>query len=254
MGVNHTYRFRTGGTLSSNIAYTGAYTRLGMNDYDEKLTKMPDMNGRNVSWNLIANVKHQHKFSSRYTMQNGIEHQHMDFCTWMDYIHEVGGPMYRVYESNGNTGLTRFYTNHKVAISSRLSAVAGANVMWFHLNNQCLFEPRASLQYKTSPSSTLSIAYSLNSRKESIDAYFVKAPSPQTSRNPNKNLGLTRSHHISASFAQRLGENAMLKIEPYWQYLFDVPVEEGSTYSIINHHLFYQDRALVNKGKEALYF
>lgn len=248
LGVNHTYRFRTGGTLSSNIAYTGAYTRLGMNDYDEKLTKMPDMNGRNVSWNLIASVKHQHKFSSRYTMQNGIEHQHMDFCTWMDYIHEVGGPMYRVYESNGNTGLTRFYTNHKVAISSRLSAVAGANVMWFHLNNQCLFEPRASLQYKTSPSSTLSIAYSLNSRKESIDAYFVKAPSPQTSRNPNKDLGLTRSHHISASFAQRLGENAMLKIEPYWQYLFDVPVEEGSTYSIINHHLFYQDRALVNKG------
>ena len=228
LGVNHTYRFRTGGTLSSNIAYTGAYTRLGMNDYDEKLTKMPDMNGRNVSWNLIVSVKHQHKFSSRYTMQNGIEHQHMDFCTWMDYIHEVGGPMYRVYESNGNTGLTRFYTNHKVAISSRLSAVAGANVMWFNLNNQWLFEPRVSLQYKTSASSTLSMAYSLNSRKESIDAYFVKAHSPQTSRNPNKDLGLTRSHHISASFAQRLGENAMLKIEPYWQYLFDVPVEKAA--------------------------
>ena len=45
----------------------------------------------------------------------------------------------------------------------------------------------------------------------------------------NKDLGLTRSHHISASFAQRLGENAMLKIEPYWQWLFDVPVEQGTT-------------------------
>ena len=66
--------------------------------------------------------------------------------------------------------------------------------------------------------------------------------------NPNKNLGLTRSHHISASFSQRLGENAIIKIEPYWQYLFDVPVEIGSTFSILNHNLFYQDRALVNEG------
>jgi hypothetical protein len=45
-----------------------------------------------------------------------------------------------------------------------------------------------------------------------------------------------------------LGDNAILKIEPYWQYLFDVPVEKGSTYSIINHKLFYQDRQLVNDG------
>ena len=65
---------------------------------------------------------------------------------------------------------------------------------------------------------------------------------------PNEDLGLTRSHHISASFAQRLGENAMLKIEPYWQWLFDVPVEQGTAYSIINQRSFFQDRALVNEG------
>lgn len=248
LGVNHTYRFRTGGTLTSNLAYTGAYTRLGVNDYDKQLKKMPNMDGRNVSWNLIANVRHQHKFSSRYTMQNGVEHQHMDFCSWLDYIQEVGGPMYRVYQSNGNTGLTRFYTNHKIGLSNRLSAVVGANVMWFNLNDQLLFEPRASVQYKTSASSTISLAYSMNSRKETIDTYFVNTPSQPASHNPNKDLGLTRSHYISASFAQRLGDNAMLKIEPYWQYVFDVPVEQGSTYSIINHHQFFQDRALVNEG------
>ena len=40
----------------------------------------------------------------------------------------------------------------------------------------------------------------------------------------------------------------MLKIEPYWQWLFDVPVEMGTTYSILNHRKFFQDRALVNEG------
>ena len=118
--------------------------------------------------------------------------------------------------------------------------------MWFNLNNQFLMEPRVSLQYKTSPSSTVSLAYALNSRKETTDTYFVLLKDNPTY--VNQDLGLTRSHHVSASFAQRLGDNAMLKIEPYWQWLFDVPVEMGTTYSIINHNLFYQDRALVNEG------
>lgn len=246
-GLTHTYRFRSGGTLTSNIAYTGAYQKLGINDYNEQMQQMPDMLGRSLSWNVIISTQHKHKFSSRYTMQNGFEHRHMDFCTWMDYIKVVGGPLYRVFESNGSTGLTRLYTNHKIALSQRLSTVAGINVMWFNLNNQVLVEPRISFQYKTSASSTLSIAYAMNSRKEAIDTYFVLNTNSQEP-NVNKDLGLTRSHHISASFAQRLGENAMLKIEPYWQWLFDVPVEQGTTYSVINHSLFYQDRALVNKG------
>ena len=135
--------------------------------------------------------------------------------------------------------------------------MAGVNVMWFNLNNQWLVEPRISVQYKTTPSSTFSIAYAMNSRKESTDTYFVKGYSNGTNSllpmegqgmTPNEDLGLTRSHHISASFAQRLGENAMLKIEPYWQWLFDVPVEQGTAYSIINQRSFFQDRALVNEG------
>ena len=244
VGLNHSYRFKSGGSLHSSVAFTGAYRKLGVNDYDTAMNMMPEMDGRNSQWNVIISTQHQHKFSSRYTMQNGFEHQHLDFHTWMDYIHETGGPLYRVYDSEGNTGLTRLYTNHKVALSSRLSTVAGVNVMWFNLNNQWLVEPRISLQYKTSPSSTLSVAYAINSRKETTDTYFVL----MDGKYPNNDLGLTRSHHISASFAQRLGENAMLKIEPYWQWLFDVPVEQGTTYSILNHRKFFQDRALVNEG------
>ena len=247
-GLTHTYRYSTVGTLTSRVAYTGNYQKLGMNDYDEQLMQMPGCLGRNLSWNVIISAEQKHKFSSRYTMQNGFEHRHMDFSTWFDFVQEIGGPLYRVYESDGNTGLTRFYTNHKIALSRHLSMVAGINTMWFNLNNQFLVEPRVSVQYKTSPSSTFSIAYALNSRKESTDTYFVMLPDDTQHTTVNKDLGLTRSHHISASFAQRLGENAMLKIEPYWQWLFDVPVERGSAYSVINHNLFYQDRALVNEG------
>ena len=106
LGLTHTYRLKTGGLLRSSVAYTGAYRKLGVSDYDEKMNQMPDMAGRNSSWSIIISTQHQHKFSSRYTMQNGFEHQHLDFHTWLDYIREVGGPLYRVYESEGKTGLT----------------------------------------------------------------------------------------------------------------------------------------------------
>ena len=246
-GLTHTYRFKTGGSLNTNIAYTGSYSRLAQDDYTEQMQKMPIIDGRYAQWNIIISLQHQHKFSSRYTMQNGFEHQHLDFHTWVDFVHEIGEPLYRVSDSEGNTGLTRFYTNHKLALNRRLTAVAGVNVMWFNLNNQWLAEPRLSLQYKTSASSTLSVAYALNSRKENTDTYFVYDPN-DSSKIANKDLGLTRSHHISASFAQRLGENVLLKIEPYWQWLFDVPVESGTAYSILNQIMFSQDRALVNEG------
>ena len=243
-GLTHTYRFKSGGSLRSSLALTGSYIKLDQSDYDEHLNLMPDMAGRNNSWNVIIDVKHQHKFSPRYTMQNGFNHVHLDFDSWLDYVSVIGGPLNRIYESEGYTGLTRFYTNHKVALSNRLSAVAGANVMWFTLNDQWLVEPRVSLQYKTSATSSLALAYALNSRKENTDTYFVNKEGKEV----NKDLGLTRSHHISATYSQHLGENAVLKIEPYWQYLFDVPVDGGTTYSIINEQFFLQKRDLTNDG------
>ena len=105
-------------------------------------------------------------------------------------------------------------------------------------------EPRVSVAYQFSSDCSLAVAYALNSRKEATDAYFVL----KQGRNVNGALGLTRSHHLSMTFTHRLGENALLKVEPYWQYLFDVPVEEGSTFSIVNNRMFYLDRQLVNKG------
>ena len=225
--LTHTFRFRSGGTLRSNVAFTGNHNRLKQNDYDQQMNKTPDMEGRNASWNVIISTQHQHKFSSRYTMQNGFEHQHLDFHTWLDWVQTVGGPLFRVYESEGNTGLTRFYTNHKVVLSRRLSTVAGVNVMWFNLNNQWLVEPRISLQYKTSPSSTLSLAYAMG-------------VSELCALDDGSLLVLEREFRVPKKLIGASVEQKLYRVVP--------KPERRPTYSILNHHMFFQDRALVNKG------
>ena len=246
-GLTHTYRFDGGGTLTSSVAYTGSYYKLYSKLYDDNLNEMPYLEGKNSQNNLIVSVQHKRKISSRYTMQNGIEYRQMSFKACDDYVHRIGDPeTYHVYDAEGNTTLARAYTNHKVALSQKFSTVAGINVMYFGVNNQTLVEPRVSLQYQATPSTTLSAAYAMNSRKETIGAYFVLDDDGVTEA--NKDLGLTRSHHVSLTFAQRLGDNAILKIEPYYQWLFDVPVEEGTTYSVINERNFLQGKVLTNDG------
>ena len=246
-GLTHTYRFDGGGTLTSSVAYTGSYYKLYSKLYDDNLNEIPYLEGENSQNNLIVSVQHKRKISSRYTMQNGIEYRHMSFKACDDYVHRIGDPeMFHVYDAEGNTMLARAFTNHKVALSQNFSTVAGVNVMYFGVNGQTLVEPRVSLQYQATPSSTFSVAYAMNSRKESIGAYFVFDDDGETEA--NKDLGLTRSHHVSFTFSQRLGDNAILKIEPYYQWLFDVPVEEGTTYSVINERSFLQGKVLTNDG------
>lgn len=246
-GLTHTYRFDGGGTLTSSVAYTGSYYKLYSKLYDDNLKEIPYLEGENSQNNLIVSVQHKRKISSRYTMQNGVEYRQMSFKACDDYVHRIGDPeMYHVYDAEGNTMLARAFTNHKVALSQNFSTVAGVNVMYFGVNGQTLVEPRVSLQYQATPSSTFSVAYAMNSRKESIGAYFVFDDDGETEA--NKDLGLTRSHHVSFTFSQRLGDNAILKIEPYYQWLFDVPVEEGTTYSVINERSFLQGKVLTNDG------
>lgn len=248
-GVNHTYRFKTGGRLISSIAVTGNHISLGQNDYDEQMVKMPHSDGENNQMNYIFDIQHRRKFSSRYTMMNGVNHQHYDFNLRLDNVGELGGPLERVYDSKGSTALTRLYSSHKLMLTEKISAVGGINVMWFNLNDQWLVEPRMSLSYKVTDASALSLAYAMNSRKENTDVYFVEVTQPDKGMMSNEDLGLTRSHHFSFTYAQRLGSEAQIKVEPYYQQLFDVPVEEGTTWSVINNRFFFTDRHLVNTGE-----
>lgn len=51
------------------------------------------------------------------------------------------------------------------------------------------------------------------------------------------------------SFAYKVSENTSLKVEPYIQFLYDVPVMRDSSFSVLNRDEFFVENALVNKGR-----
>jgi hypothetical protein len=105
------------------------------------------------------------------------------------------------------------------------------------------------MSYKLNNSSELSLGYGLHSRLEPLNVYFVKSESAAYDL-PNKDLDFTKAHHWVLGYNLKLSDHLIVKAEPYYQLLFDVPIVENSTVALINrqNHWFVTDR-FVNGGK-----
>jgi len=91
----------------------------------------------------------------------------------------------------------------------------------------------------------------LHSRLEALSVYFTETPQNTGSTTlKNKDLELTKAFHAVLGYNQGLFENARLKTEFYYQFLFNVPVENDSIsyYSTLNYSGGLITYDLDNKG------
>jgi hypothetical protein len=109
------------------------------------------------------------------------------------------------------------------------------------LSDKFSVEPHAGIRWQASPRSSFAAGYGLYSRMEKADAYFTGCES-------NRALGFTRSHHLMLSYALRISDDMNLRMEPYYQHLYNVPVVEDGAYSILNREMYYITETLVGKG------
>ena len=80
------------------------------------------------------------------------------------------------------------------------------------------------------PLKSLSFGYGLHSRIEPLNIYFASTPNA-ISTQANKDLKLSKAHHFVLAYDWNISEILHLKIEPYFQYLFDVPIVANTTTS-----------------------
>jgi len=156
----------------------------------------------------------------------------------------------KIYSKDEAQTLQAFFQwNYK--ITPALTANAGLHYLQFFLNNSSSIEPRASFKYEISPKHNLSLGYGLHSQLQTIGLYFVKTyTGTGLSTMPNKNLGLSKSHHFVLGYDWNMNEYAHIKTEFYYQHLYNVPISKDmtSTYSVLNSIWDYRAEALVNKG------
>jgi hypothetical protein len=136
----------------------------------------------------------------------------------------------------------------EVGLHSMISKVKEPNT-----NGSVLVEPRASLKWQFTRDQQLNFSYGLHSQLQSPTVYA--SVYGMTDVTPNVDLKPTRSHQLVAGYQRSFTNSSSLKIEAYWQRLFDVPVGGGlrDNYSAVNLVEERPDVRLYNEGKATNY-
>lgn len=143
--------------------------------------------------------------------------------------------------------------NHK--FSSKFGMFTGIHFQQLTSNNSWSAEPRISFKWQLASNQYLSFGYGLHSQMQSLFLYYARTPIDNFYNHyiqNNTGLDFTKSNQAVISYDWIPLNDFRIKIEGYYQYLFDVPVRaDTSYYSALNAGAgFYQERVndLTNKG------
>lgn len=145
------------------------------------------------------------------------------------------------------------YMQAKYRFTNKFSANFGLHFMYYDLNESGAVEPRANISYAITPQQTLSLSYGMHSQLQPQPVYFYQPQLPDGSYDlSNRDLGLTRAHHVVLGYEWRFLPDWRMKAETYYQYLYDVPVERNSSgFSVLNagaDFIFPEKGFLANEG------
>ena len=133
----------------------------------------------------------------------------------------------------GNTFLTQAYIEGNYRPTSWLTINAGINGQFLALNQSFSVDPRFSFSYKISPNHEVNMGYGLHSQTQGLEIYLTKEWS-QAAENPffypNKDLKMTKSHHFVMGYQWKISQVTRLKVEAYYQYLYNLPINWYSPY------------------------
>ncbi len=249
-GLSHKYFFNNETSIKTTLA--GTYTGIaqGVSQINPLGKSVPTIDITNKAVDIVLNSYINKKFTSKHTNRTGITATgllyNLNYNVSPDFGLDV--PMQNIAQGDGESLALSAYSSSIFNFNQHWSASAGVNLQYFDLNQNFMVEPRVGVKWNFKQNQSFSLSYGLHSRRERLDYYFIEVPA-KSNNLVNKDLDLSKAHHLVLSYDWSISPTMHLKIEPYFQSLFDVPVEANTSFSVLNQNDFYLDKALVNSGK-----
>ncbi len=246
MGVSHSITVNNKGYLKSTLALSGNSTEYSEERFDDDFNLNPYINIDDNTSRLAFKTLLNQGFSKRISTRTGFELQQLYFNFDLAGKPDNSASFQSLIQQKDQAQLYQVYHQTEFNLSPRFSIFGGLHGQWFSINKEFVLEPRAAFTWQASANTSFNIGYGLHSQIENLKVYFVQ----QQTQLPNKNLKTSKAHHFVASVDQTIGEVHRVKIEGFWQNMFDVPVIADSSFSMLNFvHDFTFTEALVNEGK-----
>jgi hypothetical protein len=231
-GISHRIRLNDKSYIKSTIATTVNGLDWKVKRLGNTTTLQPQTNVESTNWNFIFNSSINTKFNKKHTNKTGISLTGLKYDMLLKSKVTPNTLPATIIDETGNSALLSAYTNSSIRLSKKLNAVVGVNTQVFTLNNNYTIEPRLGINYQWKENQQFGFGYGLHSRLEKLNYYFTK--DTNTRLYNNKNMNFSKAHHFVLSYNAKLSDDISLKIEPYYQYLFDIPVKANSSFSFIN--------------------
>lgn len=237
-GISHQYfvskdaYIKTIVSVSQDKSTNDADTLNPANDYK----RVPVQNSGMTNTAMRASVMYNQKLNAQHSFRAGVVGQYWSYNLSQKYFDHSSDQWKNILASDGSTQFYQAYIQWKTRFSEHLSAVAGVHGSYLALNGKSSIEPRASVTYQVSKHK-VTLATGLHTKPEHISTYmFQNATLGEPVTYPNKNLDLQRAFHTVLGYETSLPFKTRMKIEMYYQYLYNIPVEKNSKsgFSIIN--------------------
>jgi hypothetical protein len=251
LGLSHTWQINEDMYLKSSLAGTGTDNSYSFAIPDNESQFYAIEKGTIGKSSLIASTTFNYKLSARHKIESGLIFTrlnfNMDTYEW-DFEKDV---LVNELLEKGNSATFQAFASWKYRINEELTMINGLHYLQFALNNNHSFEPRVALQWQFSEKQSFNTGIGLHSKLEGVSTYLAKRYADDgTFTQPNKDLEITKAAHFVLGYDNQIAPNTHLKIETYYQHLYDVPVENSDTsaFSLLNASEGYTTRQLVNKG------
>ena len=248
-GLNHKIILGKKSLLNNSVAFTGSDLISVGEKMDTNKVLFDDYDIQNTTWSYILSSTLNHKFSARHSNRTGVTFKLLNYDMLIQHAETFKENLTTLSDNAGNSELIQAYTQSRLDLTERFILTAGIHFQYFTLNKKYAVEPRFGARYKLSNGQSVNIGYGLHSRLEMLFVYLGQQQTESGLVWPNQNLGFSRAHHFVLGYDKAMGENLNFRTEVYYQYLFDVPVEQGTSFSMLNvDQDWYINQPLTNDG------
>ena len=175
---------------------------------------------------IAANFFVNKKLNTKNTLKFGSLNEQINY-SFIDTVFDAIAYDWRLrWDYKGGAFLFQPYVQWKHRFNDDITLVAGVHSQIFTLNGSVSpFEPRVGLKYKVDEKQSISLGYGLHSQLQPSYVYFYHLPDGNGGfHRHNEGLDFTKSQHVVAGYDRKLGNNARIKFETYYQALSNVPV------------------------------
>ncbi len=251
-GINHQYFFNPNTYLKTTLALTGqrlAYDAdsISKSDFSEYQESREHYNNTATRLNVMLNKK----LNARHTLRTGVIFSVLGYDV-ASINRNDAGMMQTYLADKGTTTVFQGYGQWKYKFAEKWVLNTGLHYFDLALTKSSSLEPRAGIQYQLTDLQSISFGVGLHSRMESMSVYNSIVPDANGVYGKN-NLGLdlTKAMHYVVGYDRLLSEKLRLKLEAYYQQLYDVPVsaDTADNYSLLNESAGFSTVLLNNNGK-----